>query len=594
MEETIIPRCFSLMKSKENTQKFVALAMLPSILSKAPSRALECWKELDFQWIDRLLKSEEPSDNKTQNISLEYKTLALNILTSFASFPELSQDPNMINRIPSLISILPENNLSFISSVLDLLIVLTESHLGAIKILDYQQAKIIYNCMQMSCDALSEKIINLIKHAFIKSLTYVSGIHHFKLSLIKCVKDIANILEQSKGKKRLIILSFFDDIFSNIKKEFYDVLIKDMKVKKILYNILYTLIKEDQSNSTRKITSSLLSSILRLQSVDFILSSASNQEEARTFCVLFTSLASVDIRSILPTIMKKLASKDISDESQRLSTDYEILESMIIYLSNSETIIFQASELLLLQRSFKEAFEESIDFLKDRWENLKKNENSCSKENFSDIFSDLIIVSSVRSLCLWLKEDESLRKYALPIMDIFIYLWKEKNSYNIDYRLWICNGLQGMITTEEGWNNFHDLKFWNIISTDLIKNESEKSDKYFTYIGLSECELLLQAVDKYQKPEENWLNIIKHPKKINKKDNLKAELSIKIIILSLIILKKLGATFLTQHQELLSDHLEISLIWIRFLNSKELDCSWTIPIELKDELLIHLENLRSM
>ncbi|KAG5513582.1 hypothetical protein PMAC_001014 [Pneumocystis sp. 'macacae'] len=534
------------------------------------------------------------TDKGAQDISLEYKTLALNILISFASFPELSHDPNMIDRIPSLVSILPESNLLFVPSVLNLLIILAQSHLGAIKILDYQQARIIYNCIQISCDALSEKIIDLIKYAFIKSLTYESNIHHFKLSLRKCMKDMANILRQSKDKKRLIVLSFFNDIFSNIKTEFYNILIKNIEIKKTLYNILYTLIKEDQSDSTRKITSSLLSSILRLQSIDFILSCASNQEEARTFCVLFTSLASVDIRSILPNIMKKLTSEHISEESQRLSTDYEILESMIIYLSNSETIIFQASELLLLQRSFKEAFEESIDFLKDRWENFKKNKNSSLKKNCSDISNDLIVISSIRSLCLWLKEDESLRKYASPIMDIFIYLWKEKNSYNIDYRLWICNGLQGMINTEEGWNNFHNLGFWDVISTDLIKNESEKSDKYFTCIGLSEYELLSQVINKYQKPEKKWLNIVKHPKEIDKKDHLRAELCIKVVILSLVVLKKLGTTFLIKYRKLLSDHLKISLIWIDFLSSKTLDYSWAIPIELKDELLIHLKNLNSM
>ncbi|KAG4305995.1 hypothetical protein PORY_000905 [Pneumocystis oryctolagi] len=596
MEETLSSRCFSLMKSKEDTPKFVALAMLPSILSKTPLCAIDYWKALDFQWIDRLLKAgpEESSCEKEQDIYMEYRTLALNILLSFASFPELSQDRNMIERIPSLVSILRENDFSSLSSILDLLIILAQSDSGAFKILDYQQAKTIFSCIEVSCDASSEKIVNLIKHAFIKSLASTSSIHHSKSSLKKCAKDMANILRQSKGKKRLIVFSFFNDVFSNIEVESLNFLIKDTEVKKTLYDILYTLIREDQSDSTRKMTSSLLCSILRSQGIDFILSCASSQEEARKFCVFFTNLTSVDIRSILPTIMKKIISKEISEEPQRLSIDYEILEFMIIYLSNSETIIFQPSELLLLQRSFEEAFEESIDFLKDRWENFKKNQNSSSENIHFDIFNDLITISSVRSLCLWLKEDENLRKYSSSIMDMFIYLWEKTNIYNIDYRLWICNGLQGIITTKDGWNNFYSLGFWNIISTDLIKNDSETSNQYSICLGLSECELLLQVIEKSKKSEENWVNIINHPKRIDKKDPLKAELSIRIIILSLIIFEKMEPLFLTQNQKALSDHLEISLMWIHFLNSRKLDCSWTIPIELKDELIIHTEGLRSI
>ncbi|KAG4303491.1 hypothetical protein PCANB_000219 [Pneumocystis canis] len=590
MEETIISRCFSLMKSKEDTSKFVALAIFPSILSKAPSRTIECWKALDFEWIDRLLKSEKSLVNDNLDKSLEYKTLALNILISFASFPELCQHPDMINRIPSLISILPENNFSYMSSILDLLIILTQSKSGALKILDSHQTRILFKCIEAGCDESFEKIINMIKHAFIKSLSYPLDTCHFKLSLKKFMKDIANILKQSKGKKRLIILSFFNDVFLNIKTEVCNIFIKIREIKKTLYDVLYTLIKEDQSDSTRKLTSSLLCLILRLQGIDFVLSCASNPEEARTFCIFFTNLTCVDIRSILPTVMKKLTSKEISEEYQRLSTDYEILESVIIYLSSAENLIFQSSELLLLQRSFKEAFEESIDFLKDRWESLKKNKNKLEM-NYPDISDDLIVISSVRSLCLWLKEDESLVNYAISIMDMFMYLWKGKSSYNIDYRLWICNGLQGIVVTEEGWNHFCNLGFWDVISVDLMRNYLEESDEYFMYIGLSEYELLLQIVEKYQKLPENLHNIIKHPKKIKKENPLIAELSIKILILSLIIFQKLETFFLTQYQELLSNHLETSLIWIHFLSSKDLDYSWTIPIELKDELLIHLKNI---
>ncbi|KTW29206.1 hypothetical protein T552_01162 [Pneumocystis carinii B80] len=447
------------------------------------------------------------------------------------------------------------------------------------------------NFIETLDEVLFEKMINMMKHACIKSVSDMEEIN-FKLSLKKCINDMINILENSKGKKRLIMFSFFNNVFSNINTGICNALIKNVEIKKALYNNLHTLIKEDQSDSTRKMTSNLLCLMLRLQNLEFILSSASNEEEARTFCVLFTNLASVDIRSILPTVMKKLTSQDINEESHRLSTDYEILESMIIYLSNSETVIFQFSELLLLQRSFKEAFEESIDFLKDRWDNFNKNKNSL--KNDPEIFDDLIVISSVRSLCLWLKEDDSLRKYAISIMDMFMYLWNKKNTSDIDYRLWICDGLQGIITTEEGWNSFHNLGIWNVISTDLIKNELEESDHSCIYTKLSECDLLLQAIERYQNPQENWIDIIKHPKKINKNDPLKAEFLIKIIILSLIIFQKLGKHFSKQNEQLFSEHLEISLTWIHFLDSKKLNCSWTIPIELKDKMLIHLQDLHSL
>lgn len=481
------------------------------------------------------------------------------------------------------------SDFSFMDSILDLLIVLSQSKQGSIKILECQQSKNMSSFIETLDEVLFEKIINLMKHACIKSVCDMEEIN-FKLSFKKCINDLINILRNSKGKKRLIVFSFFNDVFSNINTGICNSLIKNMEIKKTLYNVLYTLIKEDQSDSTRKMTSNLLSLMLRLQNLEFILSCASSEEEARTFSVLFTNLASVDIRSILPTVMKKLTSSEIDEESHRLSTDYEILESMIIYLSKSETVIFQFSELLLLQRSFKEAFEESIDFLKDRWDNFNKN----SLKNNPEIFNDLIVISSIRSLCFWLKEDDSLRRYAICIMDMFMYLSNKKNAFGIDYRIWICDGLQGIITTEEGWNSFHNLGFWDAISTNLIKDELEEPDHSCIYIKLSECDLLLQAIERYQNPQKNWINIIKYPKKINKNDPLKAEFFIKMIILSLIIFQKLGKDFSKQNEQLFSEHLEISLTWIQFLDSKRLNCSWTIPIELKDKMLIHLQDLHSL
>lgn len=92
-----LQKCIELLRTDNDTAKLVALSLLPRILQQHQDLWLECWSQLDFAFIDRLLHTGEP----------EYELVALAVLSSFVGLDDdgVVRAEGMLGRLPALLRV---------------------------------------------------------------------------------------------------------------------------------------------------------------------------------------------------------------------------------------------------------------------------------------------------------------------------------------------------------------------------------------------------------------------------------------------------------------------------------------------------------
>ena len=76
----------------------------------------------------------------------------------------------------------------------------------------------------------------------------------------------------------------------------------------------------------------------------------------------------------------------------------------------------------------------------------------------------------------WLREDDSLRKEAGGLMDVFLGLWKQSTEHQansstpermVDYRLWLVSALAGTLMEKNGREIFKTHRGWDVVWSDI-------------------------------------------------------------------------------------------------------------------------------
>jgi len=89
---------------------------------------------------------------------------------------------------------------------------------------------------------------------------------------------------------------------------------------------------------------------------------------------------------------------------------------------------------------------------------------------------DPLVISAIRTLSLWLREDDSLRKEAGGLMDVFLGLWKQSSEHQVnsgmpekivDYRLWLVSAIAGTLTEKNGREMFKIHGGWDVVWLDI-------------------------------------------------------------------------------------------------------------------------------
>ncbi len=106
-----IQKIQTLLKTKDDTSRFVGLALLKSVLDNSEtlrndeSLILSLWGSIPPKFIDRLLKTGQQGEGASRKNAKDMLDLAVTVLHTFTALvPVQRQDEKFVGRIPRLVS----------------------------------------------------------------------------------------------------------------------------------------------------------------------------------------------------------------------------------------------------------------------------------------------------------------------------------------------------------------------------------------------------------------------------------------------------------------------------------------------------------
>jgi len=289
---------------------------------------------------------------------------------------------------------------------------------------------------------------------------------------------------------------------------------------------------------------------------DLLFGTTSKSADSKPFSYLFINLILIDIRSSYATLLPMLNSPEYPLISRRLAAGFDVVSSFIGFLvrsledsdklPGSSTLAIPPDLLLKLRKDIAETMSLTIEYLRDRWDASvagalglhpeARTGTSATSEGTrltltwesmkDDIPHDPLVLASIRTLAIWLREDENenLRSESSGLTDMFIELYKASSTTTLDFKYPILTALEATLTTENGVDGFLSHDAWTVLTEDLesivrytIPMSGEQ--KYIQPHNLAEeasrgieiVRVLLALIDDYAviEPREYWMQIVK-------------------------------------------------------------------------------------
>ncbi|GAO47259.1 hypothetical protein G7K_1469-t1 [Saitoella complicata NRRL Y-17804] len=520
-----LQQCLTLLKASDDTSKFVALTIIPAILSRDPSLAPVCWAALSHSFIDRLLRTKSRTDE--QNSANDLHELAVMILHSFATYPGLAEDGHMLAQVPTIFKTLRISNPTTTKLTFELLQRISSTRSGASSLAEAEYINVLAQVVTDHTEYTS-LVLPILQLVFAKAesptFTSTSVIDNVLVTLATDFRSRAEDVQ-------LCLLDFFYNILTALPSTLW-ISDESLSWQRELILGLRQLTLNKQGTKVRGQVSQILAAVMNIRGFGSVFqlppSTAATEQQSTVFdtkfAMLVVNLAAVDIRATLTDLMKDLASPEYQLTATRLAADYDILVAVISYLVTPDEVgcLFEPSDLLKLQKAITDAFSETMDFLRERWDAARVGAMGLRGDDAEGlpalgwdtsseggIARDVMIVSAVRALSLWLQEDEGLRHTAGGIVDVFLGLFKEGASVGVDYRGWVTSALQWVVCERNGREVFLNEGGWALVSADLKKLASRSSGSSDTdlQIGILEARVLLNVLENVDSVRKPWLDI---------------------------------------------------------------------------------------
>lgn len=263
------------------------------------------------------------------------------------------------------------------------------------------------------------------------------------------------------------------------------------------------------------------------------------KNDEKPFSYLFINLLLIDIRSSAPLLLEQINKPDYPNLSRRLASAFDTICIFIGHLVRSledetlETLIMSPDNLLKLRKGISETMSVTIEYLRDRWDatfagamglhpdaRSGKAETSMgsrltltwdSLENLAD--EDPFVLSAVRALALWLREDENdmLRKEATGLTDMLMDLYRGSSADKLDFRSPTLVALEALVTFEKGRKMLLEHDGWKTLSQDLsdiLQHNTSAMSEGETSRGVEIVRVLLPIAEQSSDTAEEWMNLI--------------------------------------------------------------------------------------
>lgn len=263
---------------------------------------------------------------------------------------------------------------------------------------------------------------------------------------------------------------------------------------------------------------------------------------------LFVKLLLIDIKTSIPSLQEILNSPHYLDTSTRIAYTYDIISAFIGFLvqmldqdENSPPISSEAngirnsfpfppSLLLEFRADISEALSLTIEHLRDRFDSsiagaagLDPAARSCPDgatnvplsitwdSSSTVIDEDPLTLSELRTLAIWLREDENdaLRRESAGIMDLLLTLYDTEGK-KLDFKSPVLIALKGIIIVPEGIDTFLAAEGWSILVKDLQRTITNPSnDTAFLGVDIVRVLLAVAESDIASPSKEEWIKVIK-------------------------------------------------------------------------------------
>ncbi|KAK0711504.1 Neurochondrin-domain-containing protein [Lasiosphaeris hirsuta] len=500
-----IQKIQTLLAAKDDTSRFVGLALLKSVLDNDEDLrgneeiVVTLWKSIPPKFVDRLIQTGARQKASRKDAS-DMLDLAVSVLHTFAVLlPEVAKaNSRILDRIPQLVAGLLHCSNETAHLALETLVSLVSQPAGAlvfIAVEDLSPLTEIAPSQPLVLDTLS--------HAWLNSMTDVTDKAKLRTTIDKIVGSLVSFF---KGTDAVTLLDFLANLLPRLDPE---ILPPNPSWLSPLGKFIRTLATSRPTAASRAASTNLAAALLEaypIQAPTLLFSDGDaiiTNPDDKPFSYLFIHLLLIDLRASLPLLLEQLNSPAYPAISLRLTSAFNVVSHYTGYLlrsldapTSTPWILTSPDLLLKLRVSLSETMSLAIEFLRDRWDasvagalGLHPSARDAEVTTFTAapprrpltweskeaqggvVPEDPLVLAGVRALAVWLREDdnEMLRKEAAGLADMFVELFRGSGEPGrLDFRRAVLVALEGITVEWKGVEAFLKHGGWSVLADDLL------------------------------------------------------------------------------------------------------------------------------
>ncbi|QSZ37717.1 hypothetical protein DSL72_008816 [Monilinia vaccinii-corymbosi] len=585
-----------LLKAKDDTSRFVGLALLKSVLDneqqlvKNTEHLQIIWESISSKFLDRLLRA-QLSGKVDKAQAKDMVDLAVAVIHTFSILlPENTRrEPQFTGRTGPMVKALVQSSPETTQLILQTLLTIVSQVEGSLELLKVDDLSPLTE-IAPQCPL----VLDILNYAWANGSTVNTEVQAVHGSINKA---IPNLILVFKGTDAVTFLLF---VASFIPKLTLGALPRSPKWLRSTITLLRALVNRKPTLAGRVAytqTAAVLLQAYPATCPSLLFNDVSpdtsdkTERDSKPFSYLFVNLLLIDLRSSFPSLLAKLNDSDYSNISQRLAAAFDVISSFIGHLVRSlddegfNAFTMSPDLMLKLRKDIAETLSLSIEYLRDRWDasiagasglhpSARAGMTATSEgtrltltwDSMKDnVTKDPLVLSSIRGLAIWIREDENenLRKESAGMMDMFIELYKISIKDEPDFRYPILLALEGIMTTEDGVEAFLNQDGWQAVFEDLasiiIKAADTSSIQNHTLLsaeaarGLQIVRILLAVIDEESTSyiKQEWLSAVSFTSSMklsaSTSPSIIIELHIAMLQLSTALLSKSGEGMQKRH-----------------------------------------------
>ncbi|OIW33509.1 DUF1941-domain-containing protein [Coniochaeta ligniaria NRRL 30616] len=549
-----------LLKTKDDTARFVGLAMLKSALDNSPAlrqdeqAIVALWGSISPKFLDRLLRTGS-GETPSQKEGKEMLDLAVSVIHTFAVLlPDHEKaGPRFHDRIPRLVACLTYTSGTTEELLLQTLLTLVSQPGGASVLLGLDDLSPLIEI------APSQPLVLDIFSMACALLQGQATTPEEKSKLMAKIDSIIQGLVLSfKGTDGVTLLAFLSDLLRRLDPE---IIPRNPKWLDQVILFIRTLVTSRPTPAGREAYTNLCATLLQvypLQAPPLLFSNADtttttvSDSGGNPFSYLLISLLLVDLRSSFPALLEQLNSPSYPSLSTRLTSAFDVLSHFTTHLvraldspsSPSATLSLSPSNILSLRKSISETLSNTIAHLRDRYDasvagalGLHPSARTAPTHAGGErqtlawdsaahrVEDDPLVLAAVRALALWLREDDNdqLRREAAGLADLLVDLYtasmrhRNEERGGLDFRMPVLVAFEGIAEVseegdDEGVESLLEHGGWKVLSEDMLEilsASSKESNEEDAARGLEIVRVLLPIVEA-ERPgvREEWMDVV--------------------------------------------------------------------------------------